>query len=132
MKFIKQMALLSIGAAFGIGMVLSCGDSSPPRADAATCDCPSSEPPIANRLVVVTSPISTIAAGAQGGAGVMCPQGAQFLSGTCTPEFETEVRDLTLQQFGFNAQFSWVCNFKNNEATDVRVKATALCLKPTL
>jgi hypothetical protein len=39
--------------------------------------------------------------------------------------------DITLQQSGFldNSQ-AWTCAFKNNMATPVTVKATAVCLMP--
>lgn len=131
MNIIKSIVQLSIGAAFGVGMVLSCGDDSPQRSDAAACDCPPSEAPIAGRLMVLESTPSTIAAGEQGGAGVMCPLGTQFLSGTCTAINPTVLEDITVQQFGFDkTSFSWVCLFKNNKLTAVQVKASVLCLQP--
>jgi hypothetical protein len=43
MKIIKSIIQLSIGAGFGVGMVLSCSDGSPHRSDAAACDCPAAE-----------------------------------------------------------------------------------------
>jgi hypothetical protein len=131
MRIIKSVVQLSIGTAFGIGMVLSCTNDLPNRSDAATCDCPSSEAPIAGRLVVVESEHDTLAPGERGGPGVMCPLGTQFLSGTCTAVDPTVLEDITLQQFGFNkTSFSWSCAFKNNKLAAVQVKASVLCLKP--
>lgn len=130
MNILKSIVLLSIGAAFGVAMVLSCGDNAP-HSDAAACDCPPSEAPIAGRLIVVESGPSTIAAGDQGGVSEMCPQGTQFLSGTCTAAYPTILEDITVQQFGFDkTSFSWLCAFKNNKLSAVQVKATVLCLKP--
>jgi hypothetical protein len=114
-------------------MVLSCGDSSPHRTDAATCDCPASEAPIAGRLVVVESEHVMLAPGDLGGPGVLCPLGTQFLSGTCTNAEPTTLEDIALIQFGFDKTFfSWGCAFKNNKLTPVQVKATVLCLKPAV
>lgn len=131
MNILKSIVHLSIGAAFGIGMVLSCGDESPHRSDAAACDCPPSEAPIAGRLVVFEGETRTIAAGDQDGTSVMCPLGTQFLSGTCTAIDPTVLEDITVQQFGFDkTSFTWFCSFKNNKLTAVQVKTSVLCLKP--
>ena len=131
MKIINTITTLSIGAVLGIGAVLSCSDNSPRHSDAATCDCPASEPPIAGRLVVIEGTPRTIEASAQGFAGAACPPGLQFLSGTCTNDPPSSIEDITLQQFGFNKDgFGWLCDFKNNKTVPVSVKATVLCLKP--
>lgn len=136
MNIIKSTIQLSIGAAFGIGMVLSCGDSSPHSVDArdaSACDCPVSEAPIAGRLIIVESPVVTIPANAQGQPGVFCPSSTQFISGTCIGTEHSRFEDVTLQQFGFDkTTFSWFCVFKNNELTPVEVKATVLCLRPAI
>jgi hypothetical protein len=130
MKIIKPIIQLSIGAAFGVGMVLSCGDNSP-RSDASTCDCPASEAPISGRLVTIEGTTQTLQAGEQSGATAGCMPGMQFLSGTCTAENPTVLEDIQVQQFGFNQATSvWFCLFKNNKPTAVQVKATVLCLKP--
>jgi hypothetical protein len=131
MKIINSIALLSIGAAFGIGMVLSCGDSSPHRTDAATCDCPASEAPIAGRVVVIEGTPRVIQAGQDGAAGTGCMPGMQFLSGSCQPADPTTLRNITLIQFGFDkVTLNWLCVFKNNEVAPVTVNASVLCLKP--
>lgn len=130
MKITQTITLLSVGAAFGIGTILSCGDNAP-RLDAGTCDCPAGEPPIAGRLVVLEGIPRVIEAGGQGFAGAACTPGLQFLSGTCTNDPPTSIEDITLQQFGFDkTNFGWLCDFKNNKTVPVSVKATVLCLKP--
>jgi hypothetical protein len=131
MSVTKTITLLSVGAVFGVGMVLSCGDNAPRSLDAATCDCPASEPPIAGRLLVIEGAPGTVQAGAQGVAGASCPPGLQFLSGTCTNDPPTSLEDITLVQFGLSsAGFGWSCVFRNNKTVPVSVKATVVCLKP--
>jgi hypothetical protein len=137
MKLIKSMVQLSLGAAFGVGMVLSCSDGSPDRVDAATCDCPASEAPLAGRLTTIDGTLATIPAGADDRVSVMCPPGTQFLSGSCTAEISTQVRNVTLQQTGFDmfdstSPLTWYCDFRNNELAPVVVKASALCLSSAM
>jgi hypothetical protein len=133
MKMIKSMVQLSLGAAFGVGMVLSCSDGSPDRTDAATCDCPASEAPLAGRVVTNEGGAQPIAAGARGGTSVQCPPGMQFLSGSCAAEDRTLLEDIALIQFGFDKSFSsWFCDFKNNKTTTVMVRASVQCLKPAI
>lgn len=131
MKIIKSIVQLSIGAAFGVGMVLSCGDSSPRSTDAATCDCPASEAPIMGRVVAFEGTPQTLQPGEQGGMSAACMPGMQFLSGACTAGNPTVLEDIQVQQFGFDQATSvWFCLFKNNKLTSVTVKATIFCLKP--
>lgn len=132
MNIVKSIILMSIGAIFGIGMVLSCGDNSSHHSDAGTCDCPASEPPISGRITTIDSNLVTINPGAQGLAGITCNPGMQFISGSCTGANLTILDDIVLQQAGFDkATGSWACAFKNNKVVAVQVKATALCLKPS-
>lgn len=133
MKFIKSLILLSTGTAFGIGMVLSCGENSPQHSDAATCDCPASEAPIAGRATTIEGDLVSIGPGAQGLAAIACDPGMQFLSGSCTAAIHPVFDDITLQQAGFDkATSAWFCVFKNNKAVAVQVKASVLCLKPSI
>lgn len=130
MNMIKTTVQLSLGVAFGVGMVLSCSGSSSDRPDAATCACPASEPPLAGRLVTIEGLPQPIPAGEDGGTSVMCPPGLQFLSGGCSTNDPTLSENITLQKFGFNKQYSWYCQFRNNKPITVMVQATVLCLKP--
>lgn len=132
MNIIKSIVQISIGAALGVGMVLSCSNDSPRHSDAATCDCPASEAPIAGRVVVLEGTPRTLQAGDQGAANVACMPGMQFLSGTCGLGDPNVLEDITIQQFGFDkVQSVWFCVFKNNKLSPVVVKASALCLKPS-
>lgn len=130
MKFIHSFILLFAGAVFGVAMVLSCGDDAR-HSDAATCDCPASEPPIAGRIVVSES-MATIDAGTQGGAGTSCSPGMVFLSGSCSGDNLQTTEDITLQVAAFNNMDpgGWLCVYKNNTSSPVRVKASIRCLKP--
>lgn len=131
MRLISNFVLLFAGMVAGVALVLSCSDDSPSHADAATCDCPAAEPPIATRIVI-RSGTDTIAANARGGQGVACPQGAVLLTGSCTTETLNPLRDVTLEQSGFHevAGDGWNCMFKNNEATPVTIKVSVRCLMP--
>lgn len=77
-----------------------------------------------NRAAVINPGVND----AQGAA---CPQGGVLISGSCTNETSSGP-DLTLQQSGFygdDAQ-GWNCFFKNNSASPVTIKVTAICLMP--
>src|ERR1041384_5577693 len=82
-KLVPTMATFAVGAAFGVGFVLSCSDNSPRRTDAATCDCPASEPPLAGRFVTASSQ-STVPPNMEFPAGLGCPAGSQLITGSCT------------------------------------------------
>jgi hypothetical protein len=129
MKIIKSIILLSIGAAFGIGTVLSCSDDSPSHSDAATCNC---EPPLAGRIVTMEGGLTTIDPGERLPTGLGCMPGMQFLSGSCTgANFVPGFDDVTLQASGLHVPSgTWTCVFKNNTAAPVQVRASVLCLKP--
>lgn len=130
MTMSRSIIQIVAGAAFGVVAVLSCTDS-PRHSDAAACDCPASEPPIAGRVVVFEGQPRTVAAGQQSSVAVQCMPGMQFVSGSCTAGDPTVLEDITVQQFGFNkTTFSWSCVFKNNKAVPVDVKALVMCLKP--
>lgn len=120
------------GIFVGIASMLACSDDSPGNVDAATCDCPAAEPPLAGRVMVVDQ-TQVIAANSSGVGGAGCPQGAQMLTGSCTVDTPTG-RDVTLQQSGFFGTApltGWYCRFKNNEANPVTIKASVACLMPT-
>jgi hypothetical protein len=132
--FIMRVAYSAVrfvaGVLAGMALVLSCSDDSPGNVDAGACDCPAAEPPIAGRIVVID--VTQVAAA--NGLGIQsagCPQGARLLSGSCTTAVDNPVRDVTLQQSGFyTTEQAWHCQFKNNEATPVTIKASVVCLMP--
>jgi hypothetical protein len=135
MKRTISLALtLTVGAVFGVAFVLSCSGDNHSLADAA-CSCPASEPPLAGRFFTVSVP-ATIAPGAVDGQGTACPAGSQLISGSCTTAILNPIpANLVLIESGFfdnppTLPQGWTCEFKNNGATPVDVKATAICLKP--
>ena len=130
MRIASSVSLLLAGMLAGIVLVLSCGDDSPGNADAATCDCPAAELPIAGRLMRFSN-TRTIDPGSASGNSAGCPQGGLLISGSCTNN-ASSAPDLTLQQSGFYTDTSqgWSCEFKNNSAVPVTIKVTAICLMP--
>lgn len=130
MRTSSNVVFLIAGVIAGVAFVLSCSDDSPNHADAATCDCPAAEAPIAGRIMVVSN-TRVIAANARGGEGIGCPAGAALLTGSCTTQSVNPLRDVTLEQSGFyENEDGWACFFKNNEATPVTIKVSARCLVP--
>ena len=133
MRFTSSVVTLIAGMFAGAILVLSCGDDSPGKADAATCDCPAAELPIAGRIMVVDQ-TQVIGPNSRGGTGAACPPDALRLSGSCTTQALNPLRDVTLEQSGFyNAtddRRGWTCFFRNNEAADVTIKASVVCLLP--
>ena len=126
----RSKTLLSclVGITIGIGLVLSCSDDSPTRADAASCECPASEPPLAGRIVSVTS-MATGAGSADVGPGASCPDGAVLLSGGCfVANFQGQDVTLRVSAPGTSGT-GWNCDFRNNGTTPVEVGAVARCLK---
>jgi hypothetical protein len=131
MRIATSVTLLITGMLAGIILVLSCGDNSPSNADAATCDCPVAELPIAGRLVRINQ-TTVIPPNTTDVASTGCPPGGLLISGSCTDTIP-ELADLTLQQSGFirNDEQGWNCAFRNNNmTTSVTIKATAICLMP--
>lgn len=131
MSFGKSFVLVAAGALAGIAFLLSCSDDAPGTADAATCDCPAAEPPITGRIVRVAN-TKVIPANTTSGEGVSCPQDATLLSGSCTQANINPTHDIIVQEGGFygTTDQAWNCTFKNNEAVDVEVKVSAICLNP--
>jgi hypothetical protein len=132
MRVTSSLVSLVAGIFGGVLLMLSCGDDSPGKVDAATCACPAAEPPIAGRIMVVDQ-IQTIAANSRGGQSARCSEGALRLSGSCTTATINPGRDVTLEQSGFYQASdleAWNCEFKNNEAAPVTIKASVTCLLP--
>ena len=130
MRITSSLVLLLAGMLAGIVLVLSCGDNSPSKADAAPCDCPAAEPPLGGRLVRVST-TDTVAPNTNDFQSVGCPEGGLLISGSCT-DAEPQRSELTLQQSGFHSDDTqgWVCYFKNNGLIPITIKATAICLVP--
>lgn len=82
MKPHSALALLVVGIASGAAFVIACSDDSPSDADAAVCDCPAAEPPLADRIVF-SSGQTSITAGGVGGNAYLCDIGSVALGGSC-------------------------------------------------
>jgi hypothetical protein len=133
MRILHSAFLVLSGTVFGIGLVLSCSDGSPSRVDAAVCDCPPSEAPLADRVVVKQSAVISIGPGQRSGAATSCDPGAQFLSGSCTTAIQQEAPEIVVEQQGFDkSSLGWYCNFKNNSPSEVQIQAMVLCLRPAV
>jgi hypothetical protein len=131
------------GAIAGFSFVLSCGDNWHLATDAAidapevtdappVCDCPAAEPPLAGRFEVF-SVTEVLAGNAMSGYSLAClTKGSQVISGSCTTDVATPIRDVTLQQSGFSSlqTVGWGCRFRNNEPTPVTIRFSVICLKP--
>jgi hypothetical protein len=129
MRIASSVMSIVVGMIIGGGVMISCSDDSPSKADAA-CGCPAAEPPIAGRVVIVDQ-TQVIAANSTGLEGASCPEGAQLLSGSCKTDMENPIRDVTLQQSGTSPLArGWNCFFRNNEATPVTIRVSAICLVP--
>jgi hypothetical protein len=127
MKTTATILVFLAGAGFGVAGILSCSDS-PKTVDAATtCDCPPAETPIAGRVMTVVN-TQVIPANTRLGQGMLCPDGSQLISGSCTVEGDLEA---ILEQSGFDTNpIGWECVYKNPNATPITIKVTGLCLVP--
>lgn len=120
------------GAALATGLILACSDDSPRDADAAMCDCPATEPPLAGRIVESTQLI-TIAANGGGSNAAGCPAGATLLGGGCTIEVAgAGVGTITQYESGpRNAGGpGYSCQWTSTIPNASMGKATAICLVP--
>lgn len=130
MKKMNSLALLAVGVVVGVALVVACSDDSPTDADAAVCDCPAAEPPLAGRIVSVRAS-EAIAPGGAGGAGVACPAGSTILGGACeiqTPDAKILLRESRINRTGTP---QYVCLWNSEGATVANTgTAEAICLTP--
>lgn len=138
MKLTTSILMILAGVVAGVTFVVSCSDDSPGKADAAVCDCPAAELPLAGRFVVVET-TRTLAGSEVGSLQAECPTGAQLISGSCTqagtgPALTPDVR---LTESGFYRNPSsqlitfWSCTFQNSSTAARDFRVQAMCLKPT-
>lgn len=129
---VKRIPDMFAGAVVGVVLVIACSDDSPPRVDAATCDCPAAEAPLAGRITTVTTtrqiqPPNPPAEDGRESVGASCPQGAILLSGGC----EAPGGPMMLLEVSFPTDIgSWVCGWKNTDTIPITTKAIAKCLVP--
>ena len=129
----RNIAMFAAGAFFCLVLILSCGNDSPHGADAATCDCPLAEAPLAGRAMEVeqaaTLPPANLGPtfGKRGG-GAECPSGSLLLSGGCAASLGA-VPDIVIEA-SYPVGNNWSCRWKNNSNDQVEVRAIARCLMP--
>lgn len=129
MRALRLLPLITAAFVAGVVAVVACSDDSPGDADAATCDCPAAEPPLAGRIVSVTGQRSIPANGGDF-AEAVCPLGSTILGGGCRM---TETGALTLVEAGIDragAQSEYLCRFRSADAQSRMVTAEAICLVP--
>jgi len=129
MTILRSFPSLLAGAALATGLILACSDDSPSDADAAVCDCPASESPLAGRIIEITQLI-TITANGAGSNTAACPVGATLLGGGCTIEAGgAGVGILTLAESG-PLLGGYACTWTSTVPNPSTAKATAFCLVP--
>lgn len=127
-----------IGAALaGALIVIGCSDDSPADADAATCDCPAAERPLAASRIHRVDGAGTAATNTITSPIALCPAGELFLSGSCYIDQDNTAREVSLMQSGAvpsgatEEARAWQCHFLNTSPTaTAEVRAQAMCLRP--
>ena len=131
MKTKTWIAATFFGACFGVALVVACSDDSPGDADAAVCDCPAAEAPLAGRIVSVRAQ-GNITANGGGAASAQCAVGGTILGGSC------EQMSLDAQVVLLAARIDrttptapvFVCEWWNSGSTAGLAFAEAICLMP--
>lgn len=128
----RDLLMFVAGGFFCFALFLSC-DGSPSDSDAASCECPASEPPLLGRVqefeVSTTLPPANMAPtfGKESG-NARCSEGALLLSGGCAPAVGT-VPDIVLEG-SFSGSGGWACYWKNLSNEPVPVRTIVRCLMP--
>lgn len=132
---IKTLATLLAGAVAAAVLIVACSDDSPPDADAAVCDCPAAEAPLAGRIMRVRGLDSDLPANSFTIATASCPTGAILLSGWCqivnmagTPPQAAIVASGSSP----SEANTWQCNWNNYNIGSGITHAEAVCLMPAL
>lgn len=122
------MLAMSIGASASAAGVIACSDDSPSAADAATCQCPAGEPPLAGRIMARTDQ-RAIAAMDGGSPRAVCNAGETILGGGC--RLMTADGRITLSEAGIVRQAgldSFDCKFTSASPVANTGIAEAICL----
>lgn len=131
MKISHLFASTLAGACFATALIVACSDDSPSDADAAVCDCPAAEPPLAGRITSVVSP-TTVQPSTSNGAIASCPQGATLLGGGCR-NITGDVNVATIDagpRRDAPTMPAYTCTWVSTSANPVSVQAEAICLVP--
>jgi hypothetical protein len=130
---IKSIAMLLAGAAIGAALIVACSDDSPGNADAAVCDCPAAEAPLAGRFSRIRG-VDTLLPPNSGTVGVaVCPAGSILISGWCgienMPGSPPQAALIESGPFP-GLPNNWTCNWNNYTLGSATVHAEAVCLMP--
>ncbi|MBP9166840.1 MAG: hypothetical protein KBG48_05610 [Kofleriaceae bacterium] len=131
----KTLATLIAGALSATVLIVACSDDSPTEADAAVCDCPAAEPPLAGRVMRVRGLDDVLAPGGTANASAQCPAGSILLHGWCdeVQEAGTQPTIAITKAGAFADQPNyWTCVYKNYSVggPNTIVHAEAVCLMP--
>jgi hypothetical protein len=141
MHITKSILLIMIGVFAGIAFVISCGDIwhlgtnaavGAPKPTNATpvCDCPAAQQLLAGRLVG-ESAFLVVGAHEHGSGGILCPEGALPVSGSCTVRNPIPDQDVILRESGFYPNRpGWRCSLDNNGPTQILYEVAVSCLRP--
>jgi len=130
MKRTTWLVTLVAGFTAGVALVVACSDDSPGDVDAAVCDCPAAEPPLAGRITSArgTNPIM---ANDTAVASADCPAGAVVLGGSC--EVMTGDANVVVMESRFTrgSLQGYQCRWSALNATANNTGfAEAICLMP--
>ena len=137
----KMILTALASAATAAVLVIACGDDSPThvdaaidsRADAAACDCPAAEPPLAGRIMRVRGLDGPLGPSGGGASLATCPTGAILLSGWCDivndPGTPPQARITTIGASPTTPN-TWLCVWENSAFGSAVVHAEAVCLLP--
>lgn len=126
---LKTWILPVAGFVAGVSFILACSDDAPSSADAAACDCPAAEPPLAGRIIAVTSETGLAPMGIAAPA-ASCPTGGILIGGGCAPATSFVVDGTLLTSGPTAASASWNCYWNSTSTEAQQVVATAYCLMP--
>ena len=132
MKKASRSAVLAClsGALGATILVVACSDDSPGDADAAVCDCPAAEAPLAGRIARFRGSIFNVPLGSSGGGFADCPAGATLLGGGCRQNGFDDPR-ISINDAGPDESGErYTCRFRNDSTADITAYAEAICLVP--
>ncbi len=131
MKKTTWIVTLLSGLAAGAASMVACSDDSPGDVDAAVCDCPAAEPPLAGRITSVRSEGAAITADNVNSATASCPEGAIVLGGACELT-GTDPNVVTMfSRFGRGPQQAYQCVWSAGTGAQNNTGfAEATCLTP--
>lgn len=127
---LKNIALVLAGIASATAFMIACSDDSPHDADAAVCDCPAAEPPLAGRITRVEDRVTASQTTFMRGAN--CPENATLLGGGCYSEGASR-GNVVLVMAGeplAGPSSYYICEWNNPGGPEVTVVAWATCLVP--